>query len=123
MDLPDDTLDRGWFGFRPVAAEFQMYDTQVVLEDLVFGGTLLRDASGIEAAWLDGYVGVAALAVAHADGDIDQDCTFFGGLGAPCEPCPSGQGDCLAISIEGLTGVATGLPVTSVTEACPEATT
>lgn len=122
MDLAGDTLDRGWFGFGPAAAEFQVYDTQVILEDLAFGGALLPDGSGIEAAWLNGYVGVAALAVAYADGDIDQACTFFGGLGAPCEPCPSGQGECLAIEIEGLSGVATSVPVTSVTEACPETT-
>lgn len=120
LDLAGDPLDRGWFGFGPGLADFQVYDTQVVLEDLAFGGALLADGSGIEAAWLSGYVGVAALAVAYADGDVDQACTFFGGLGAPCEPCPSGDGECLAIEVEGLSGVATGEPVASVTEACPE---
>ncbi len=120
LDVSGGTLDGGWFGFGPAGATFPVYDTQVVLEDLAFGGAVLADGSAVEAGWLRTYVGIEALAVAYADGDVAEACAFFGNLGATCTPCPSGAGECLALEVIDLTGVGTGTPVEQVTAACEE---
>ena len=120
LDLADGTLSGGWFGFGPAAVDFYVYDTRVVLQELAFGGAVRTDGTALEAAWLRGWVGVEALAVAYAEGDVQQACAFFGSLGAPCEPCPDGAGECLAIEVEDLVAEATGVPVAAVTEACAE---
>lgn len=120
LDLSGGTLDRGWFGFGPAAATFYVYDNTVQLEDLAFGGAVRADGSGIDAAWVRGWVGVEPLAATYAGGDIDQACTFFGDLGAPCVPCPESDGQCLAIEVTDLSGAATGTPVEPVAAACTE---
>ncbi len=120
LDVAGGTLDGGWFGFGPAGATFQVYDTDVVLESLAFGGAVAPDGSRIDAGWLRTFVGVDALAATYADGDAAEACAFFGNLGAPCEPCPSGAGDCLALEVVDLSGPATGVPVEPVTAACEE---
>lgn len=120
LDLPGGTLDRGWFGFGPAPATFFVYDNTVQLEDLAFGGAVRADGSGIDAAWIRGWVGVEPLANTYAEGDVEQACLFFSNLGAPCEPCPESSGQCLALEITGLTGPATGAPVEAVDAACTE---
>ncbi|MEN9785336.1 MAG: hypothetical protein RLZZ299_600 [Pseudomonadota bacterium] len=119
LDVRGGVLDRGWFRFGPADTDFYVFDSRVEVHDLSFGGALLPDGSGVRAAWLEGWVGVEALATAYADGDIDQACAFFGDLGAPCAPCPDGLGRCLSLRIEALEGSATRAPVEAVTEACP----
>lgn len=120
LDLPGGSLDRGWFSFGPAPATFYVYDNTVQLEDLAFGGAVRADGSGIDAAWVRGWVGVEPLANTYADGDIDQACLFFSNLGAPCEPCPESDGQCLALEITGLSGNATGAPVEAIDAACTE---
>jgi hypothetical protein len=120
LDLAGGTLDRGWFAFGPSVATFEVYDTPVVLQDLAFGGAIAADGSRADAAWLRGWIEVEALAVAYAEGDVTAACEFFGSAGAACEPCPDGEGQCLALEIAGLSGTATGTPVEAVTEACPQ---
>ena len=120
LDLAGGALDGGWFAFGPGGVDFYVYETRVVLQELAFGGAVRADGTALEAAWLRGWVGVEALAVAYADGDVQQACTFFGSLGAPCEPCPDGEGECLAIEVEDLVAEATGAPVFAVPEACPQ---
>jgi hypothetical protein len=120
LDLQGGTLDRGWFAFGPGRATFYVGTTEVVLEQLAFGGAVRADGSGLGAAWLRGFVGVEALAVAYAGGDVEQACAFFGGLGAPCEPCPESGGQCLAVEVEGLDAEGTGEAVLPVQEACQQ---
>ena len=120
LDLPGGTLDRGWFGFGPAPAVFYVYDNTVHLEDLAFGGAIRVDGSGIDAAWVRGWVGVEPLANTYAEGDIDEACRFFSNLGAPCEPCPQSDGQCLALEVTGLSGTSIGTPVASVDVACTE---
>lgn len=119
LDVRGGTLDRGWFGFGPADTDFYVFDSRVQMHDLSFGGALLPDGSGVRAAWIEGWVGVEALATAYVDGDTDRACAFFGDLGAPCEPCPDGVGRCLSLRIDQLEGTATRAPVAAVSEACP----
>lgn len=119
LDVRGGTLDRGWFAYGPADASFYVFDSAVELHDLSFGGALLPDGSGVRAAWLEGWVGIEALATAYAGGDIDQACAFFGDLGAPCEPCPDGLGRCLSLRVEDLQGTRTGEVVKAVDDACP----
>ena len=119
LDVPGGTLDRGWFALAPTEATFFVYDTEVVLHDLALGGAIRPDGSGIDAGWLRTWVGVEALAVAYADGDVTAACAFFADLAAPCVPCPDTDSDCLAIEVRDLSGTATGAPVAEVLESCP----
>ena len=119
LDLAGGSLDRGWFSFGPAAATFYVYENEVVLEDFAFGGAILPDGSGVEAAWMRGWVGVEPLAATYAEGDITEACAFFGAIGAPCVPCPQSDGECLAIEVTDLHGAAAS-PVEPVLDACPE---
>lgn len=120
LDVAGGALDRGWFGFGPAGATFEVYDTPVVLQDLSFGGALAADGGRVHAAWLRAAIEVEALAVAYAEGDVEQACAFFGAAGAECAPCPDGQGQCLSLEVADLEGTATGTSVVSISEACPE---
>ena len=120
LDLPGGTLDRGYFAFMAPSASFEVLDTLVELEDLSFSGAFTRDGSALVGGALHGWIGVHALAVAYAEGDDARACDFFGSLGAPCVPCPSGAGQCLELEVDDLSGTRTGTPVVAVTEACPE---
>jgi hypothetical protein len=120
LDVTGGTLDRGWFSFGPADATFYVYDNLVELHDLSFGGGLSADGTRVGAAWVKAWVGVEPLAATYADGDIDAACEYFGSLQVPCVPCPSGDGQCLAIDVRDLSGTATGTPIDAITEACPE---
>ena len=120
LDVSGGTLDRGWFSFGPADTTFYVYDNLIELHDLSFGGGLSADGTRVGAAWVKAWVGVEPLAATYAEGDIDAACEYFGTLQVPCVPCPSGDGQCLAIDVRDLSGTATGFPIDEITEPCPE---
>jgi hypothetical protein len=119
LDLPGGALDRGWFSFGPSDATFGAFGVDVALQQLAFDGAFSSDGQAIAHGRFHTWVEVAALADIYADGDEGAACAFFGDLLLPCVDCPSGEGSCLELWVEGLAGSAVGAPVEQVLEACP----